>query len=44
MPNAADVKKQYTDVPVYVKINDNLIKITGVTAQDNKIILDTDHE
>lgn len=44
MPNAADVKKQYTDVPVYVKINDDLIKITGVTAQDNKIILDTDHE
>jgi len=44
MPSAADVKKQYTAVPVYVKINNDLIKITGVTAQDNKIILETDNE
>jgi hypothetical protein len=43
-PNAGDIKKQYTAVPVYVKINNNLVKVTGVTEQDNKIILDTDNE
>jgi len=43
-PNAADINKQYTSVPVYVKINNNLVKVTGVTEQDNKIILDTDNE
>jgi hypothetical protein len=40
-PNAADIKKQYTYVPVYVKIGSNLVKVTRVTEQDNKIILET---
>jgi hypothetical protein len=43
-PDASDIKKQYTTVPVYVKINNRLVKVTGVTEQDNKIILDTDNE
>jgi hypothetical protein len=43
-PDAANIKKQYTAVPVYVKINNKLVKVTGVTEQDNKIILDTDNE
>jgi hypothetical protein len=43
-PNAADIKKQYAYVPVYVKIDNTLVKVTGVKEQDNKIILDTDDE
>jgi hypothetical protein len=43
-PNAADINKQYTAVPIYVKIKGQLIQVTGVSEQDNKIILDTDNE
>jgi hypothetical protein len=43
-PSAADINKQYITVPVYVKIKGQLIRVTGVSEQDNKIILDTDNE
>jgi len=36
-PNAASIKKQYDDTPVYVDGR----RVTGVKIEDNKIILET---
>lgn len=37
--SAADPKKQYNRVPVYVKINDELIEVTDMTITDDKVVL-----
>ena len=36
---ASDVKKQYNDVPVYIHVNDELVKILDVEIIDGKVVL-----
>lgn len=41
-PSAAEIKKQFGSVPVYVEVDNNIYQVTGVKDKDSKIILEID--
>lgn len=40
MPDSSDIKKQFVEVPVYVKVEDDLKKVSLVKGDGDKIILE----
>lgn len=39
--DASTIKKNFTEVPVYVSMNGQLAKVTNVTIENDKIIMET---
>lgn len=37
--DAGTIKKSWQEVPVYATIDGNIVKVTGVTIEDGKIVL-----
>lgn len=42
VPSGESVRKNLSSIPVFVKIDTHLMKVSGVSIQDNQIILETD--
>ena len=42
--SAADIKKSFPTIPVYVKIDGKLVPVTDVSLNENKIVLDIANE
>ena len=42
--SAADIKKSFPTIPVYVKIDGKLVPVTNVSLNENKIVLDITNE
>jgi hypothetical protein len=40
MPSSAEISKTFTEVPVYVNVDDELKKVSSITGDDDKIILE----
>ena len=42
--SAADIKKSFPTIPVYVKVGNELKAVSDVSLIDNKIVLDINNE
>jgi len=42
LPSGASVQNTFPTVPVYVKIDQHLVKVTGVEINDNQIVVVTE--
>ena len=42
--SAADIKKSFPTIPVYVKIDGKLVPVTNVSLNEDKIVLDINNE
>lgn len=40
MPDSAEINKTFTEVPVYVNVDDKLKKVSSILGDNDKIILE----